>query len=342
MNFSVISEIIKDEPKYRFDQIRKGIFVDLLEDWDLFTGLPKTLRAELKEKCPLGIDAEVFEDDRDSAVKALIRLSDGKRIETVLMRHVGGRNTVCVSSQIGCPMACTFCATGKMTLLRNLTADEIAEQVLFFARYLKKEGKRVSGVVFMGMGEPLVNYDNVLEAVRTMNDHDGLNIGARHISISTCGVIDGIKRLTKEPLQINLAVSLHASNDKVRRTLMPIARTHTIEELLVAVDDYIKATHRKVMFEYLMIGGINDKEEHAFALAKLMRGRLCMVNLIAYNSTGMFKSATKEKMLFFKKILEDFGVPVTIRYRHGRQVKGACGQLVTKEDDAILPSDVLK
>jgi len=340
MDISAISEIIKNEPGYRANQIKKGIFVDGLSDWDDFSWLPKDMREKLKESAPLDIDAEMFADTDGTAVKALIRLSDGRRIETVLMRHTDGRNTVCVSCQVGCPMACAFCATGKMTLLRSLNASEIVEQVLFFSRYLKKEGARVSGVVFMGMGEPFSNYDNVLESVRIFNDHDGLNIGARHISISTCGIIDGINRLAQEPLQVNLAISLHAPNDKTRRQIMPVARTHTIAELLHAVDEYIDKTHRKVMFEYLMIGGVNDKDEQAHELAALMKGRLCMINMIAYNSTGMFKSATKERMLYFKNILEEARVAVTVRYRHGRQVKAACGQLVTQHDDMRLPSDV--
>lgn len=340
MDLSVISKTTEEEPKYRASQIKKGIFVDLVEDWDMITGLPKVLREKLTKQCPLNIDAEVFSDKKDTAVKALIRLDDGKRIETVLMRHTDGRNTVCVSCQVGCPMACAFCATGKMTLLRSLTSSEIVEQVLFFARYLKKEDKRVSGVVFMGMGEPFSNYDNVLDAVRVMNDHDGLNIGARHISISTCGVIDGINQLAEEKLQVNLAVSLHAPDDKTRRSIMPVARTHTIEELLKAVDEYIAKTNRKVMFEYLMIGGVNDSDEQARELAELMKGRLCMVNMIAYNSTGIFKSATKERMLYFKNVLEKAKVPVTIRYKHGREVKGACGQLATENDSVVLPSDV--
>ena len=340
MNLSAISNIIDTEPKYRAEQIKRAIYVDCIENWDEAEWLPKKMRETLEKNSSLDIDAEIFEDDDGSAVKALIRLTDGRRIETVLMRHTDGRNTVCVSCQVGCPMACAFCATGKMTLLRSLDAGEIVEQVLFFSRYLKKKDARVSGVVFMGMGEPFSNYDNVLDAVRIMNDHDGLNIGARHISISTCGIIDGIQRLASEPLQVNLAISLHAPNDPTRRSIMPVARTHTVAELLAAVDDYIEKTHRKVMFEYLMIGGVNDKDEHAHELAELMKGRLCMINMIAYNSTGMFKSATKSRMLYFKDILEQAGVPVTIRYRHGRQVKAACGQLVTKHDDITLPSDV--
>jgi 23S rRNA (adenine2503-C2)-methyltransferase len=340
MDISNVSKIIEKEPRYRADQIKRTLFVDLSEDWDTATGLPKILREKLKKECPLDIDSEVFPDKDGKTMKVLIRLVDGKKIETVLMRHNDGRNTVCVSCQVGCPMACTFCATGKMSLLRSLESSEIVEQVLFFSRYLKKENKRVSGVVFMGMGEPFSNYDNVLDSIRVMNDHDGLNIGARHISISTCGVIDGIKRLAMEPFQVNLAISLHASDDKTRRLIMPVARTHTIRELFSAVDEYILATNRKVMFEYLMIGQLNDTNQHAEDLAKLMKGRLCMINIIEYNPTGVFKPPTKERMQYFKKILEEAKIDVTIRYRHGVDVKGGCGQLATEHSDMILPSDV--
>ncbi len=340
MNISSLVRVLENEPKYRVAQAMRGVFVDFVDDWGLVTGLPTALREKLNKECSLNIDAEVFSDGKGTAVKALIKLSDGKQIETVLMRHSDGRNTVCVSCQVGCAMACAFCATGKMSLLRSLESHEIVEQVLFFARYLKKEGRRVGGVVFMGMGEPFSNYENVLESVRIMNDHEGLNIGARHISISTCGIIEGIEMLAEEPLQVNLAISLHAPNDKTRRLIMPVARTHTIDELLSAVDDYIEKTHRKVMFEYLMIGGLNDKDEHALELAEIMKGRLCMVNIIAYNSTGLFKSATKERMQYFKKTLEGAGVAVTIRYRHGREVKGGCGQLAAEQSDVILPSNI--
>ncbi len=340
MDFTQIGEVLEGEPKYRLAQAKRGIFVDLVEDWEQVTAFPKALRARLAVDFPLPIEAQTFGDTKMTAVKALIRLSDGKRIETVLMRHTDGRNTVCVSSQVGCPMACAFCATGKMSLLRSLSASEIVLQVLFFARLLKPEGERVSGVVFMGMGEPFANYDNALAAVRMLNDHDGLNIGARHISISTCGILEGIRRFTSEALQVNLAISLHAPDDKTRRELMPVARTHTVLELLAVVDEYIAQTKRKVMFEYLMIGGKNDADEQAHALAKLMQGKLCMVNLIAYNSTGVFVPATRERMVFFKTVLEQAGVPVTVRFRHGREVKGACGQLLTKEDAYVLPSDV--
>ncbi len=331
MHLALIANHIKNEPRYRADQIWKGIFVDLVESWEEVTVLSKTLRAELAEVCPLAVDAEIFIEKGGETAKALIRLSDRSSIEAVLMRHNDGRNTVCVSSQVGCPMACAFCATGKMGLVRSLNAGEIVMQVLFFARLLKKEGKRVSGVVFMGMGEPFANYTNVMDAVRILNDHKGLDIGARHISISTCGVLGGIERFTKETLQINLAISLHASNDVVRRTIMPVAKTCTIAELLRAIDVYIATTKRKVMFEYLMLRDVNDKDEHAEELVKLLRGKLCMVNLIAYNDTGVFASSSQERIVQFKKILEKGGVATTVRFRLGREVEGACGQLATKK-----------
>jgi 23S rRNA (adenine2503-C2)-methyltransferase len=230
---------------------------------------------------------------------------------------------------VGCLMHCAFCATGEMGLTRKLTTDEIIEQVLFFARLLKKENSRVSGIVFMGMGEPMLNYDNVMAAVKIMQSPEGFGIGARHISISTCGIFEGIKKLADESLPINLAISLHASNDVVRRQLMPIARTYEVKDLLAVVDDYIYKTNRKVMFEYLMIDGLNDFDEQAEELGELMEGRLCMINLIQYNDTGKFTAASHNRMKAFKEILEKHGVDTTIRFRFGRDIKGACGQLAT-------------
>ena len=282
MEISRLQEVLKNEPKYRIDQARRAVFVDLAEDWNGVTGLPKVLREKLEKECPLDITSEVSTSNTSDTVKVLLTMDDGKLIETVLMRHEDGRNTVCVSSQVGCPMACTFCATGTMGLWRNLTTDEIVSQVLFFQRYLKPEGKRVNSIVFMGMGEPFLNYNNVLEAIHVMHDPNGFNIGARHFSISTSGVTAGIEKLTNEDLDINLAISLHAPNDEVRKRLMPIAGRYTVEELLMAVDAYIAKKGRKVMFEYLMIDGVNDTDEHAHELAKLMRKKLYVVNLIAY------------------------------------------------------------
>ncbi|MBI4101644.1 MAG: 23S rRNA (adenine(2503)-C(2))-methyltransferase RlmN [Candidatus Nealsonbacteria bacterium] len=263
--------------------------------------------------------------------KAILSLADDLKIESVLMRHSDGRNTVCVSSQVGCPLGCLFCATGKIGFKRNLDVWEIVRQVLFFARLLKKESKRVSNVVFMGMGEPFLNYENVLEAVRVLNDKEGLNIGARHISISTAGLVEGIEKLAKENLEVNLAISLHAPKDAQRLSIMPIAKRYSIKEVLRAVDNYIKLTRRRVMFEYIMIKGFNDSEEDAKALARLAKKPLYFINLISYNPTGDLKPSSGATIEKFKKILEREGIGVTQRYRFGQDLKAACGQLIYQE-----------
>ncbi len=328
MEWQRVREVLAHEPKFRFDQVRKAVFVDLVSDWRAVTVLPAPLRERLASECSLEIPAETLISADGKTVKVLITLSDGKRIETVLMRH-GDRDTVCVSTLVGCPMGCTFCATGAMGMVRKLTADEIVLQVLFFARRLKEEGARVGSVVFMGMGEPFLNYDAVMEAIRVLNDPHTFGIGARHISISTCGILDGIARLAEEDLQVNLAISLHGSNDAVRAKLMPIARTYPIAELLKAVDGYIAKTKRKVMFEYLLVEGVNDSDEHARELAVLMDRPLCMVNLISYNPTGKYTASSERRIDRFREILRDAGVEATIRFRFGRDIEGACGQLAT-------------
>lgn len=332
MNISKWEEVSKDEPAYRAKQAWHAVFCDLVSDWNEVRALPLPLRERLQKECPLGIDAEMIGSEKGDSVKTLVRMDDGALIETVLMRHNDGRNTVCVSSQVGCPMRCAFCATGKMGLTRNLTADEIVMQVLFFARLLKPKGERVSGVVFMGMGEPFLNYENVMDAIYILHDPEGLNIGMRHLSISTCGIVEGIKRFTKEDIEANLAISLHAPNDALRQKLMPVAGTHTLTELFEAVDAYIATANRKVMFEYTLMDGVNDSEECARELASLMRKKLYMVNLIAYNATGEFRASSQEGIARFKEVLERNGVRATIRHRFGRDIKGACGQLATERE----------
>jgi 23S rRNA (adenine2503-C2)-methyltransferase len=337
MEYSNMLDVLKNEPRYRIDQIKQAIFVELLDDWSKATWLPQTLRNTLQRKFPLAMNAEVSIGADAQTVKALVTFEDGKAIETVLMKHNGGRNTVCVSTQVGCPMRCAFCATGTMGLIRNLSSDEIVTQVLFFARYLKDSGERVGSVVFMGMGEPLLNYQNVIDAIKLMNDPKGLNIGARHFSISTAGILDGIKKLSHEQLDVNLAISLHAPNDEIRKKLMPIAQAHHMELLLETVDEYIEKKNRKVMFEYLLIDGQNDADEHARELAEVMNShRLYMVNLIPYNPTvvnAQFKPSPKKRVELFKKILERAGVEVTVRTEFGGDIKGACGQLATERNE---------
>lgn len=320
-------EILKNEPKFRLKQVKQAVFCDLIENWDEAQALPKELREKLRKDILLNIETEIFVSDDEEVIKALVVLEDGLKVESVLMRHKD-RNTVCVSSQVGCPLKCSFCATGKLGFKRNLSSDEIVVQILFFNRYLKAQKQRVSNVVFMGMGEPFLNYENVIGAVRILNDKDGLNIGVRKISISTVGIIEGIEKLAQENLDVNLAISLHASNDELRKKLMPIAQKYSIAEILRVVNEYIELTNRKVMFEYIMIKDVNDSEACAEELARLMGHKLYMVNLISYNATGIFRPSSPEHIKEFKEVLEKYGIEVTQRYKLGRGVKGACGQLI--------------
>ncbi|MFA6524874.1 MAG: 23S rRNA (adenine(2503)-C(2))-methyltransferase RlmN [Patescibacteria group bacterium] len=329
MNLDKIYTILADQPKYRIEQANEAIFKLLINNWDGATNFPKEIREKLNRECPLEIKGELFASKDNKTSKALITLEDGQQIETVLLIHKDGRHTVCVSTQAGCPMGCTFCATGKLGLKRNLKAEEILAQVLFFSRILKPKNERVSNVVFMGMGEPFLNYDNTLSAINYLNKD--LGIGARRISISTCGVIPGIEKLAKEKLQLNLAVSLHAPNQELRNKLMPVSKHVALEKLLSAVDDYIAKTGRRVMFEYLMIKGVNDKIEYAKQLAVLMDKPLHMVNLIAYNPTDVFKPSDRKTIEAFKEVLEKAGVTVTQRYSFGQDINAACGQLANKK-----------
>lgn len=382
MDLSRLKKLLANEPKFRFKQAYKAIFQDLIEDWSEATNLSLTLREELNKNCPLDIKAEVFlandplrrnASEASKTEKALIILKDGLKIETVLIRHRDGRNTVCVSSQVGCPLGCLFCATGRIGFRRNLSEEEIVEQVLFFARLLrhgrsansghksvnyfasslvnkfnkhggqarrlKKQGQpariatqsvaggKITNIVFMGMGEPFLNYDNVLTAIKTLNEPDNFNLGARHFSISTAGITHGIKKLAAERLQINLALSLHAPENNLRSRIMPINRKYPLAKVLKAVGEYINKTRRRVMFEYVMIDGLNDSAEQARALAALLKGYLGFVNLISYNQTEMFKPSPADRVKKFKAILEKSGLAVVERHRFGEDIEAACGQL---------------
>ena len=345
MNLSKLKQILEDQPKFRLTQVEQAIFKDLIEDWDEAQTLPKPLRDRLKTECPLEI-TETHQTSRDgNTTKTLITLQDGKKVEAVLMKHKpykliksiiaptqsSTRNSICVSCQVGCPMGCTFCETGKMGLVRDLTSEEILEQIIFFARLLKKTDEKITNVTYMGMGEPFMNYDNVMESIRTLNDPKTFNLGARRISISTCGIIEGIDQLAEENLELNMAISLHAPNDPLRTKLMPSNIKHPLREILEAVDDYIAKTNRKVMFEYLLIQNENDSEENAKELALLMKKHLYMVNLIPYNPTETYKPSTPQTIRRFKEILEEEGINVTQRYSYGQDIKAACGQLATED-----------
>ena len=332
MDLKLLETTLNNEPKYRFKQAQKAVFSDLVESWKDVTSLPLNLREKLEKKVPLAVEGEIHESRDNKTFKAVIELKDGLKIEAVLMRH-SGRNSVCLSSQVGCPLGCGFCATGQMGFKRNLTSDEIVEQFLYLARYLKnnfKEDNKITNVIYMGMGEPFLNYDNVMSSVKIINDKDLIGLGARHISISTAGIVEGIGKMANEKLQINLAISLHAPIDKLRSSLMPINKKYSIKKVLMAVDRYIEKTGRRVMFEYLMIKGVNDTPAMANELAPLVRMPLYLVNLIPYNPTERFKPSSPETMKKFKATLEKEGVAVTQRYSFGKDIKAACGQLAGK------------
>lgn len=330
MNITNLNSILATEPKFRYAQINKALFQDFISSWDEASNLPKALREKLAAECPLEIKAAVTKNaSGPKSLKALITLEDGEVIESVLIRQKEERDTICVSTQVGCPLACSFCATGMNGFSRNLTAEEIVEQVVYWARYLKQAGKeeKVDNIVFMGMGEPFLNYEQFMKAAKFINNPETLNIGARRLSVSTSGITEGIKRLSGEKLQMNLAISLHAPTDELRSDLMPIAKKYPLRELFKAVDNYIVKTGRRVMFEYLMIKGVNDRDQDALELAILMKKPLYLVNLIPYNATGRFKPSDRERIDAFKKILEEKRVPVTVRLSFGADISAACGQL---------------
>jgi len=239
------------------------------------------------------------------------------------------RRTLCISTQSGCAMGCKFCATGQMGFLRNLETGEIVEQVLYYARQLKTRGERVTNVVFMGMGEPFHNYNNVMDAIDRLNDPDGMNLGARRFTISTVGLVPGILRFAKEERQVNLAVSLHAADDNLRSSLMPVNKKYPIGELMAAIHDYIDTTKRRVTFEWALIQGVNDTPEQAKKLTALMKGTMAHINLIPLNPTVEFngKATTKKQGQEFQEILENAGIPSTIRLRRGIDIQAGCGQL---------------
>jgi 23S rRNA (adenine2503-C2)-methyltransferase len=246
----------------------------------------------------------------------------------------GDRRTVCVSCQVGCPARCAFCASGKEGLMRNLTPAEIVEQVLHINHFLKEECERVSHIVFMGMGEPMENYDSVVKAIEILNCVNGFNISQRRITVSTVGVVEGIKKLANEELfKVNLALSLHAPNQNIRKKIIPYARKYPLEEVLMAVDEYSKITKRDITYEYTLLSGINDHLQNARELADLLQGKQCTVNLIPYNPVGglNLNRPVKEKIENFRQILDDAGINTTWRYTKGKDIAAACGQLALQK-----------
>lgn len=318
-----------EEKPYRAEQVFKWLYTTNITSFDEMTNLSVNLRQKLKEHYNLGIYKIIKKQESvDGTKKYLFDVLDGNAIETVLMEYKHGKS-ICVSSQIGCKMGCKFCASTGTPFVRNLTAGEIVEQILAVQR---EEHIKISNVVFMGIGEPLDNYDNVLTAIGTLNNQKGLNIGARHISISTSGLVPKIYQLAQEELQCTLSISLHATTNEKRSAMMPINQTYPIEELIKACKDYIQKTNRRISFEYALAKDNNDNLEDAKQLVKLLKGMLCHVNLIPINKIeqGEFTKSTNENIIKFRDYLNEHGIVATIRRELGSDIEAACGQLRRK------------
>lgn len=321
-------QILGEKP-FRAEQIFKWIYEEKVKSFDEMTNLSLDLREKLKQNytmCNYNILKK--QESKDGTIKYLFDVLDGNAIETVLMSYHHGYS-ICVSSQIGCKMGCKFCASTGINFIRSLTSGEIVEQILAVEQ---DTGILISNVVFMGIGEPLDNYDNVVNAVRIINNQKGLNIGARHISISTSGLVPNIYRLAEENIQCTLSISLHATNNEKRSSMMPVNNAYPIEELMQACKDYILKTNRRISFEYALAKDNNDNLEDAKELVKLLKGMLCHVNLIPINKieNGKFIKATNENIMRFRDYLNDHGVVATIRRELGSDIDAACGQLRRK------------
>jgi 23S rRNA (adenine2503-C2)-methyltransferase len=344
---SALGEILLtwNQPNYRARQVWQGLYQHYITDPEQLSNLPKVLRRQLSERFgqleQTGkvsftslIPITILNSEDGATQKTLFRLSDGSLIETVLMQYEH-RQTLCISTQSGCAMGCVFCATGQMGFGRHLSSGEILEQVLYYARYLAEKGKNVTNVVVMGMGEPFHNYDQTVMAIDRLNDPDGMKLGARRFTISTVGLSPVIRRFADEKRQINLAVSLHASENELRSSMLPINKKYPIEDLLDACKYYVERTHRRITFEWALIDGVNDTPEEAKRLAERLNILrvgglpLCHVNAIPLNPTQKFlgESTNKGRAEIFQKVLLEHGIPCTVRVRRGIDIQAGCGQL---------------
>lgn len=329
MNIKELEDLLKElgEPKFRAKQIFDWLHAKQVDSFEEMTNLSKGLREKLAETASInGVEVvRKLVSQIDGTRKYLFALSDGAIIESVLMKYEHG-NTVCISTQVGCRMGCKFCASTLDGVERGLTAGEMLSQIYAIQ---KDCGERVHGTVLMGSGEPLDNYDNVVKFLRLINDPKGQNMGQRHITLSTCGLVDKIYDLAEEDLQITLAVSLHAPNDDIRTQTMPIAKVYSMEKLLQACRNYADKTKRRITFEYALIHGVNDGDEHAWELVKKLRDMLCHVNLIPVNDVKErnYVKSTAERVKRFAGILNENGVETTVRRKLGSDIDAACGQL---------------
>ena len=329
-------------PAYRLEQVRRAVYGEAAGSYEEISVLPAALREGLERAAPLMSvtpkRVDVSSDGR--ARKALLSLADGKIVETVLLRPSPTRWTTCISCQVGCAIGCTFCATGLMGLERNLTPEEITDQVLFWRQYMRREGLpgRLDNVVYMGMGEPFAVYDAMAESLKRLMDQKQFAIGARHISVSTSGLAPQIERFGRDFPQVNLALSLHAADDRLRTGLVPVNKAHSLARLAEALKTYLQATSRKVFLEYVLLRGENDRPEDAKSLIAYVKSigepALLHVNLIIFNKTDTPHDASSEESArSFQRRLLDAGIKATVRQNLGRDIQGACGQLIVEEKE---------
>ena len=321
------------ETKFRASQVFDWLYIKRVNSFDEMTNIKKDLIKYLKDNFNMD-KLKLLEVQSDIDVKKyLFELYDGNKIEAVLMNHDYG-NSLCISTQVGCNMGCKFCESGRLKKVRNLNAFELVLQILMVEEDIKE---RISHIVLMGIGEPFDNYDNFMKFVKIVNDPKGINIGIRHITVSTCGIVPKIKEFTKENIGVNLAISLHAPTDEIRDKIMPINKAYKINDIMEAIKEYINVTNRRVTFEYILLKDINDTSDCALKLAKLLKGINCYVNLIPYNETSHieFKKSDKMTITNFYDILKKNNINVTIRREFGSKVSAACGQLRSKHEEKV-------
>jgi len=326
------------EPAYRARQVWQGLYQSLWSQADQFTPLSAVLRQKLGETFAFShlTPGPILDSSDRQTRKTMFTLPDGYAIEAVLMRYgksgaVKTRRTLCISTQAGCAMGCVFCATGQMGFKRHLTSGEIIEQILFYARQLQPMGEKVTNVVLMGMGEPFHNYEATMQAIDRLGDAQGFNFGARRFTISTVGLVPMIRRFANEHRQVNLAVSLHAVQDELRQSMLPVNKRYPVDELLSACREYVDKTNRRITFEWALINGVNDSVDQARLLGERLRGLLCHVNLIPLNPTQGYagQGSSQERAKAFTAELARFGIPCTLRLRRGIDIQAGCGQLAT-------------
>lgn len=321
--------IDNNEKKFKALQVYEWLYDKRVSSFFEMSNIKKELQEKLNNDFSMKMIKIQKKQEDNLTKKYLFKLEDDNFVEAVLMEHDYGLS-ICVSSEVGCNMACAFCESGRLKKVRNLQSYEMVEQILLVEKDINK---RISSVVIMGIGEPLDNYDNVMDFIKVINDPKGIAIGARHITLSTCGIIPKIKQLSQEKLQINLAISLHAPNTQLRDKIMPVNKVYNLGKLITTIGEYIEATNRRVTIEYVMLNNVNDNESHALELAALLKGMNVYVNLIPYNETNHleFKKSSKQKIMKFYDTLKRRGINVTIRKEFGGKIDAACGQLRSKE-----------